>query len=263
MVALYGRRRLIEQLTDPLLAGQTLLLYGPVGSGKSAVLQALARGIQKKRRPCGFCRRTQALSDITGALLAVYPEVRVEGRTPRLVRSYLADAIEARPGVLLLDHLGEAGTQFKGYLRALRGTGLGVLLAADAEGPRDHQRVRGMHLSFQEIKVPPLSGRFLRRIMDDGIRAAPLPYPLGPADLAALILMAHGRPGWIIMAVQLLADTHYWRDGRVLKESLRAEIITRIARTYFTDLDGVRMQCLLEHPAAPDPIRESSERRSQ
>jgi ABC-type cobalamin/Fe3+-siderophores transport system ATPase subunit len=69
MARLYGRRKVVKDLAGPLLAGRTVLLYGPKGSGKSALLEALARGMKRQRRPCGFSRRTRSLSDLTGAPL--------------------------------------------------------------------------------------------------------------------------------------------------------------------------------------------------
>jgi len=232
MARLYGRSKIVKDLAEPLLAGRTVLLYGPMGSGKSALLEALARRIKKQRRPCGISRSTRSLSDITEALLSAYPAVPSKGRTRRQMRSDLAYAAEARPGALLLDHLGEVGTQFKGYLRAMRGTGLGVLLAADAEVDRDHERLRAMHLSYLEVEVPPLPSRCLHRILDEVLEAAPLPCALTDSDRSALIRMAHGRPGWIIRSGRILGDIHYWRDGRVLLESLRAEIMIRITGKY-------------------------------
>jgi hypothetical protein len=58
----------------------------------------------------------------------------------------------------------------------MRGTGLGVLLAADAEVPRDHDRLRAMHLTYLEIEVPPLPSRCLYRILDEVLEVAPLPF---------------------------------------------------------------------------------------
>jgi energy-coupling factor transporter ATP-binding protein EcfA2 len=232
MARLYGRSKIVKDLAEPLLAGRTVLLYGPMGSGKSALLEALARRINKQRQPCGISRSTRSLSDITEALLSAYPAVQSEGRTRRQLRSDLVYAAEARPGALLLDHLGEVGTQFKGYLRAMRGTGLGVLLAADAEVARDHDQLRAMHLSYLEVQIPPLPSRCLHRILDEALKAAPLPCALTDADRSALIRMARGRPGWIVRAGRILGDTHYWRDGRVQLESLRAEIMTRITGEY-------------------------------
>ncbi len=209
MARLYGRGSLVRQLAEPLLAGRTVLLYGPMGSGKSAILEVLARCMTKQHRPCGFCPSVRSLGNITEALLAVYPAVRRQGRTQRQLRSDLVYAVEARPGTLLLDHIGDVGTQFKGYLRAMRGTGLGVLLAADAEVARDHGRLRAMHLAYLEVEVPPLQSRCLHRILDETLDAAPLPFALKDTDRNALIRMARGRPGWVVWAGRILCDTHY------------------------------------------------------
>jgi hypothetical protein len=35
-----------------------------------------------------------------------------------------------------------------------------------------------------------------------------------------------------LLAGRLLRDPHYWRDGRVLKESLRVQIMTRTTSKY-------------------------------
>ncbi len=233
MARLYGRRQMMTALTEFMAAGRVVLLYGPIGSGKSALLEAVAGRMKKQRRPCGFCRTTRSLPDMTEALLAAYPASRREGRTRRQLRRDLARAVEERPGALLLDHLSHVGTQFKGYLRALQGTGLGVLLAADAEVDRDHDRWRAMHLAYREFEVPPLRSRCLHRILDEVLDDASLPFALADIDRSALIRMAHGRPGWVIRAVRILGDTHYWRDGRVQLELLRAEILTQIMGMYF------------------------------
>ncbi len=240
MPRLYGRQTVVRNLAERLRAGETVLFYGPVGSGKSTALDRLAYYTGKQHRPYGFCRPTRSLRDITEALLAAYPDIRHEGRTQRQIRHDLSSAIENRPGTLLLDHFSDVGTQLKGYLRSLRGTGLGVLWVADAETPRDHERLRAMRLAYQEINIPPLPSRIMHRILADRLAAAgPLPFSLPETDRIALIRMARGRPGWIVMICDLLRRPRFWDDGRVLKAPLKAEIISKIAGMYFHGPEGM------------------------
>ena len=234
MVRLYGRRNLLRQLTDSLMAGHTVLLYGPMGSGKSALLDALARRMKKQHRPCGFCCRARSLPDITEALLAAYPVVQREGRTQPQLRGDLVHAVEARPGVLLLDHLGDLGSQFKGYLRTMGETGLWMLLAADAEATRDHDRLRAMHLSFRETEAPRLPSRNLHQILNETLKAGPPPFNLTNTDRSALIRLARGRPGWAIWAGRMLREIHFWRHGRVLLGSVHLGIMMQILNRYLT-----------------------------
>jgi Cdc6-like AAA superfamily ATPase len=195
MAGLHGRRTVVKVLTELMLNGQTVLLYGPMGIGKTAIMEAVGRSVKKQKRPCGFARRTRSLSEMTEALLAAYPNAQRDGRTQRQIRGDLSDAIEDQPGVLLLDHLHDAGTQFKGYLRSLQGTGLGVLLAADVEVPRDHARFRSMRLAYREMEVPPLPSRYMHCILMNSLSEKTLPNSLKDADRSALVKVAHGRPG--------------------------------------------------------------------
>jgi hypothetical protein len=235
---LYGRKAIEDDLVALMLRGQTVMLYGPWGIGKTSILEAVRRAVEKEGRPCGFAAHTRSLSDLTNALLRAYHEVSDEGRTQRQIRSALRLAIEKNPGALLLDHLREAGTQFKGYLRSLRGRGLGVLLAADMEAPRDHARFRSMRLSYREMEVPPLPGRYMRRILDNSLAGKSLPHPLTEADRSALLKAAQGRPGWVHLIGDLLPSADYWSGGRVHVESMRASIMIKINKSYWKAVEG-------------------------
>lgn len=113
------------------------------------------------RRPCAMrIRRSKA-----------DPVGRDEG-----ARGFAARANGA-PGLLLLDHLGDTGTAFKGALRSLRGTGVGILLVADVDQPRDHARVRALGLTHREIELPRLHGRTLRALLEKLLGAHELPQP--------------------------------------------------------------------------------------
>jgi energy-coupling factor transporter ATP-binding protein EcfA2 len=238
VVALYGRKAIVDDVAALMLRGQTVLLYGPMGIGKTAILEAVRQAVEKEHRPGGFSAQTRLLSDLTAALLQAYPAVTIEGRTQRQIRSTLRLAVENNPAVLLLDHIHEAGTQFKGYLRSLRGIGLGVLFAADVEVPRDHESFRSMHLAYREMEVPPLPSRYLRRILENLLAEKSLPYPLTDADRSALLKAAHGRPGWMLMIGDLLQSADYWSCGRVHVESMQADIMIKINKRYFLSTEG-------------------------
>ena len=131
---LLGRDEILDTVEALAFSGETVLVYGPLGIGKTAILGELARRAQRAGRPCGICPRTERLSDVTEALVRCY-STGTGALTQRQRRSRVRLAIERKPGILLLDHLLDVGNAVKGYLRSLHGTGLGVVIAADVEQP--------------------------------------------------------------------------------------------------------------------------------
>lgn len=234
-----GRDSLVDVLWNHVLDGHTVLIHGSVGIGKTTVLDAIAERAARERRPCGRARRTVTLGDVTRALAGAYPDVDAEEVTQRRLRGRLRLAVELQPGVLLLDDLREASTALKGFLRALRGTGLGVILAGDAEHPRDHARLRGLGLSYREIKVPPLAGRHMAKLFDAAL-AQRRPFAhLTEDERAAVVRAAAGRPGWLVQAAQLLCERHYFSGDRVRLEILRSDIAVATSRRLMQTADGL------------------------
>lgn len=224
MSELLGREQLLASLATAAEAGHTVLIHGPWGVGKSALLRALRCRWREEGRPCGLAADTRSLADVTQALCEAYPAVRTAGRSQRHIRSSLRMAVEANPGLLLLDHIGSGGTAVKGFLRSLQGTGLGVLLAADVEDWRDKGKVRALGLAYREIEVSPLPPRHIRLLLDSRLASASLPHRLTDAHRSALLELAAGRPGWIFSMVQRLAEPRYWAGQGVLLELLRCDI---------------------------------------
>jgi hypothetical protein len=208
-----------------------VLIYGPVGVGKTTVLEAIANRARDQGVPCGASSRTNALSDFTRALLAAYPAID-SAVTQRVLRTRLRNAVEARPGFLLLDDVGATGSAFKGALRALRGTGMGILLAADVDCPRDHERVRRLHLTHHEIELPPLHGSTIRALVRSLLATADLPFQLRHDDLASLVSATGGLPGRAARFVDALQKSSAWRDGRPRCDGLRMEAIISAAERY-------------------------------
>jgi hypothetical protein len=207
-----------------------VLLYGPIGIGKTSVLAAVAERSRVAGRPCGVAERTMSISDVTRALACAYPDVCAP--TQRRLRSSLRQCVDGRPAVILLDHVLNAPTAMKGFLRTLRGTRTGVAFAVDADQPRDHARARGLHLTYREIALPPLERRHMRRLLEAKLRAAD--QLVSEADQDALLDLARGRPGWIVMFAERLCDRQYWRNDRVRLDRLRldasADVLARYLR---------------------------------
>jgi hypothetical protein len=231
--ALLGRKAIVNDLTALMLEGRNVLLYGPMGIGKTAILEAVRRTVEKKGLPCGLSVQTRSLSDLTNALLRAYPDAIDNGMTQRQIRSDLRRAIVNNPGVLFLDHIHDPGTQFKGYLRLLRESGLGMLIAADVDAPRDHAHFRAMHLAWREMAVHPLLNLYIYRMLAYMLSGKSLPNSLKSSDSIGLVRMAQGRPGWICMISDLLEQTDYWSNGNVLLANIRISIMSEIARRYF------------------------------
>jgi hypothetical protein len=220
---LFGRDAIVDTVEALALSGETVLVYGPLGIGKTAILDELARRAQQAGRPCAICPRTERLSDVTEALVRGYA-TGTGALTQRQRRSRVRLAIERKPGILLLDHLLDVGNAVKGYLRSLRGTGLGVVIAADVEQSRDHAHVRALGLAHRELALPPLHGRQLRRLLEREIELQRLPTPVSDSDRDALIQVAQGRPGWIVRLVAAASQARYRREDRLLIDILAADV---------------------------------------
>jgi hypothetical protein len=240
--AVLGRESLVESLIDLALDGKTVLLLGPVGIGKTTVLGELARRARESGRPCGVSHRTDALGDLTRALSTAYSGLALEGRSQRAIRGGLRLEVERRPGVLVLDGLRGAGSAFKSFLRSLRGTGLGVLIAADVEHASDRRRVRTLGLASREWGIPPLPPRHLRRVLESSVCDGALPHALAEEDRKAILEAARGRPGWIVMCVERLQSPRYWDRGRVRRELLSVDVAMAAAGHSFADAPLTRRQ---------------------
>jgi len=231
MKALLGRGPVLNLLDSFLDAGTAVLLYGPVGAGKTELVRALHRRAVARKVPCATSPKTEALGDLTNALAQAYPGVSRLGPM-RQVRARLRSATEERPCRLFLDHLGSTGTAFKGALKTMRGTGVGVLLVADAEHGRDHARFRELHLVQHEIRLPPLHGSTIRVLLETLRSGTQLPYPLSNEDLRALAAAADGLPGRAVWFMKALETPSAWRNGSPRCDWLRTEAVIAAAERY-------------------------------
>jgi|GEM_PF-1331082 len=228
---LVGRERDLARIGALLEQGEIILLYGRVGVGKSAVLRELAGRAHQRGMPYALATRTASLADFTSALSRAYPAVSTSG-TQRQIRSRLRMAVEARPGVLLFDDLGQTGTAFKGALHSVRGMGLGIVLAADVDQPRDHDRIRALGLTYREIPLRPLHGHSTRALLEALLERRVLPHPLAAEHFRALAAAAAGLPGRAVHFAEALVDPRAWLGGRPRVDWLRTGAAIQAAERY-------------------------------
>src|ERR1022692_1839965 len=205
-------RALTTRLAAGLSRGQHVVLWGPRGSGKSALLRAVLPELRSAR--CALCATTSSLDDITRTLERAYSEIATAGLTRRAARSRLWWAADAEPGCILLDHVTRVRSAMKGWLRRLRGGVVGVLLAVDVDSTRERERLRGLKIGCTSMRMPPAGSRALMRLLThswEGRTALPLSIPAR----RALVRSARGRPGWILECAALAADPRYCLDGQL------------------------------------------------
>jgi AAA+ superfamily predicted ATPase len=227
MPVLLGRRAELALLREHVARGHFVLLYGPRGVGKSALIDALGARCREAGLSVGASARSRTLADLTLALSQAYPDVVVRETSQRQARSRLRLAAEARPCVLLLDHLTGAGSAFKSALRALRGTGSAAVIAADVDRQREHERVRALHLTHHEIELRRLGDGSMRSLFAALFTETPPRHALGASDVAALVRAAEGLPGRATWFAEQLAAEAAWRSGRVRAEWLKTEALAR------------------------------------
>jgi hypothetical protein len=141
------------------------------------------------------------------------------------------------PGVLLFDDLGRTGSAFKGALKSVRGTGLGIALAADVDHPRDHERVRALGLSHYEIELCPLHGNSARALLERLLEQRTLPGTLTAEHIRALVAATEGLPGRAVDFADALVHSEAWSAGRPRVGWLRTGAAIRAAERYRSALE--------------------------
>jgi hypothetical protein len=228
-----GRMMLVRRIVELLAGGEEVLLLGPVGIGKTAILMAVAKALdQVGCSPPVIVPSASGLRAVVDRLVLRYPQ---EGNARSDLPHLLRRAIEQHPAILLLDHVTNPSPTLKGFFRSIRGTGSGVAFAVDIEDERDRARIRSHRLAVREIVVPPLDGRTMRRLFQRNQET--MGRRLHGDDEASLLALARGRPGHLQWFTKWLGDARYWCDGRVRLSRLRFEAAAAVARRYLFSPD--------------------------
>jgi hypothetical protein len=223
-LALVGRDALVRDLLGHALASHAVVAHGPRGIGGTAVLDAIEREVGGAGRPVARVAVLDGLDDLARALALAYLGREPDARAQRTITLALAPARQ-RPGVLLVDRVGRSSVMVRRAVRDLTAAGTGAILVGVVDRAEDHARLRALALAHRELAIPPLPIGAMRAILDDHAGA----LKLAAHDRERLLRAASGRPGLLVRMTQGLRSARYWRDGRVLVEPLRADVVASLA----------------------------------
>jgi hypothetical protein len=204
-----------------LRRGDHVVLYGPFGSGKSALLTDLETRLVSGGVPCARVAFTRSLDDITQALDRAYPFANIL-EAPSGADRRLRNAADLTGGVLLLDHLVDVSNAMVKFLRRLRGGILGVLTAVDTEIDRERRRMRPWRLGALAVRMPPVSAALLRELLRAQCTEHHLPLPTPDVEWQ-LAREARGRPGWVLKCVELQLRGSYQQGEQLFVSALSAD----------------------------------------
>jgi hypothetical protein len=231
-----------------LRRGESMVLYGPHGIGKTTLLRDLETRVRNAGVACGYSPQTRHLDDIQRALEQAYPGLAFEEAAQLSTRSPSSGAPDAKPGVLLLDHLTDVSSPMVGLLRRLRSGLMGVLTSVDGEVERERPRLRPWRLGALSVRMPRASVMLLRDLLRQGSADLQLPE-LDPDTERRLIRAAEGRPGWILQCVQLQTQGRYWQGRQLFATLLCNDTETAVQQSVLSRLPPREGNSTLEHAA--------------
>jgi replication-associated recombination protein RarA len=232
MRSLIGRDRALADLWAALSDGRVVFLFGPVGIGKTSVMRALAERARRLRRPVAYAASTNGLADVTLALRDAYARDMGVAQHQRQIRGRIRMAVDRDPGVLLLDHVEFRGTAVKGFVRSIQGSGLGILLAADVDHPRDRERMRSLRLTHREYELEPLTRVQSLKVLRAALTESAPAHPVSEGITEELLRIANGRPGALHLLARKLADPTSWSDGNARLTKLRNDLVVESTERY-------------------------------
>ena len=199
-----------------LRRGESMVLHGPHGIGKTTLLLELETRLRAAGVTCVRVPQTHSLGDITRELQQAYP---AEGTAGDDGGGREWKAAELQGGVLLLDHLTHLTNSMVRFLHWVRGGTMGVLSAVDVEVEEERRRLRPHRLGALSVRMPGLSADLLHDLLRQ--RAVELHLPaLDTESARRLVRAAEGRPGWILKCLELQAETRYWQGEQLFASLL-------------------------------------------
>jgi len=210
-----GMARELERLSLAFATGDSLLLLGPQGSGKTRLIrEALSRNPQV--RYIAWEPTLHALLESMARALLADPEDWRSAQTSLHLKGRLWTAIESSPTPLVLDGVDGAGFPTYRFLQRIYHAPGMALFAASRDASRLGALARLFWNASNVLPIPPLDGRDAEKLFE----AAADRFQLRHLDLDEfrdkVLETARGNPGQIVEMCRLAAQPQY-HSGRYIK----------------------------------------------
>lgn len=204
-LAFFGRERLLAQLRQLFVARKHVLIVGPHGIGKTAILRQL-------RQQCPFlhCEETSSLRRIADGLERqlgwTHRKLNVIERKNRLL-AYLSKRGEP----VVFDHVAATVPRIAQFMGRL-GEAIPIWIACRSAQPPEIGHVWQHLYKFERVEVPPLNATETHRLINEAIAAGNI-QPDARRHLRELHRLSRGNPRILEELLIELSARHYRMDS--------------------------------------------------
>jgi len=226
---LVGRHLLLARLAELLRNGMSVVLTGPSGIGKTAMLRALCQPCRRIAGTLLYCRDASSLRSTLRSLAEAFRSSaegpqddpsQVGGSLSKLTLAQLRKLVLPRlvsgPYIVLLDHPGEVHGSYTAFLDDLAERfRLRLVVATRSLVQADTGRLWWVTWNFQRIAVPPLSSIAASRLTEVLLGKHDIALPDRKAFVLQAVRCSGGNPGLLTDLCRMAQESKYRIGGRI------------------------------------------------